>query len=81
MRSQPYRDVVWKKRSANSAFYIIVLARLRWDIRTRAYIDRRITEGRTKREAIRRKKEAPRREESDGAFLAFLAGVREISAR
>ncbi|GGQ42857.1 hypothetical protein GCM10010166_08820 [Couchioplanes caeruleus subsp. azureus] len=40
-------------RQANSALYIIVIARLRWDIRTRAYIDRRIAEGKTRREAIR----------------------------
>lgn len=40
-------------RQANSALYMIVIARLRWDLRTRAYIDRRIGEGKTKREAIR----------------------------
>jgi transposase len=31
----------------------IVLARLRWDPRTRAYVDRRLAEGKTRREAIR----------------------------
>ncbi|MFI6763893.1 IS110 family transposase [Micromonospora sp. NPDC050417] len=40
-------------RHANSALYIIVLARLRWDTRTRAYLDRRVSEGKTRREAIR----------------------------
>jgi transposase len=40
-------------RQANSALYIIVIARLRWDSRTRAYIDRRVSEGKTRREAIR----------------------------
>ncbi|MBM0258497.1 IS110 family transposase [Micromonospora sp. 4G55] len=40
-------------RQANSALYIIVIARLRWDVRTRAYIDRRVSEGKTRREAIR----------------------------
>ncbi|SCG57642.1 Transposase IS116/IS110/IS902 family protein [Micromonospora echinaurantiaca] len=40
-------------RQANSALYIIVIARLRWDQRTRAYIDRRVSEGKTRREAIR----------------------------
>jgi transposase len=32
---------------------MIVIARLRWDLRTRAYIDRRVREGKTRREAIR----------------------------
>jgi hypothetical protein len=33
--------------------YRIALSRLRWDTRTRDYLDRRITEGKTPREAIR----------------------------
>lgn len=40
-------------RQANSALYTIVLARLRWDARSRGYIDRRIAEGKTRREALR----------------------------
>jgi transposase len=40
-------------RHANAALYRIVLTRLRHDERTRAYLDRRITEGKTRREAIR----------------------------
>ncbi|MFE5402895.1 IS110 family transposase [Streptomyces sp. NPDC056580] len=40
-------------RQANSALYTIVLARLRWDTRTRHYVERRVTEGKTRREAIR----------------------------
>jgi transposase len=40
-------------RQANSALYIIVIARLRWDARTRTYIERRVSEGKTRREAIR----------------------------
>ena len=40
-------------RQANSALYMIVIARLRWDPRTRTYIDRRIRDGKTRREAIR----------------------------
>lgn len=40
-------------RRANSALYIIVIARLRWDTRTRGYVERRVTEGKTRREAIR----------------------------
>jgi transposase len=40
-------------RQANSALYSIVLSRLRWDTRSRDYIQRRIAEGKTNREAIR----------------------------
>ena len=40
-------------RQANAALYRIALSRLRWDARTRDYFDRRITEGKTRREAIR----------------------------
>jgi transposase len=40
-------------RQANSALYRIALSRLRWDTRTRNYLARRITEGKTHREAIR----------------------------
>jgi transposase len=40
-------------RRANSALYTIVIARLRWDTRTRAYVERRVSEGKTRREAIR----------------------------
>ena len=40
-------------RQANSALYRITLSRLRWDTRTRNYLARRLTEGKTRREAIR----------------------------
>jgi len=40
-------------RQANAALYRIALSRLRWDQRTRDYLNRRIAEGRTPREAIR----------------------------
>lgn len=40
-------------RQANAALYRIALCRLRWDTRTRDYLARRITEGKTSREAIR----------------------------
>jgi transposase len=40
-------------RQANAALYRIVLTRLRWDPHTRTYLDRRIREGKTRREAIR----------------------------
>jgi transposase len=40
-------------RQANAALYRIVLCRLRWDLRTRAYADRRTKEGMSKKEIIR----------------------------
>jgi transposase len=40
-------------RQANAALYRIALSRLRWDTRTRNYLNRRITEDKTHREAIR----------------------------
>jgi transposase len=40
-------------RRANSALYTITITRLRHDQRTRDYIDRRTTQGKTRREAIR----------------------------
>jgi transposase len=40
-------------RRANNALYFIALSRTRWDPRTKAYLQRRITEGKTRREALR----------------------------
>lgn len=40
-------------RQANAALYRIVITRLRWDPRTQDYLARRLTEGKTRREAIR----------------------------
>jgi len=40
-------------RAANNALYIVVLGRLRYDLRTRRYADRRTTEGLSKPEIIR----------------------------
>ncbi|MFE7216026.1 hypothetical protein ACFU93_40320 [Streptomyces sp. NPDC057611] len=40
-------------RQANSALCTIVPARLRWDTRTRDYVERRTAEVKTRREAIR----------------------------
>lgn len=40
-------------RAANAALYRIVLCRLRWDPATRAYVERRTQQGRTKAEIIR----------------------------
>ncbi|WIV62241.1 IS110 family transposase [Amycolatopsis nalaikhensis] len=40
-------------RQANAALYRVVLTRLRWDDRTRAYVERRTAQGLTKKEIIR----------------------------
>ena len=40
-------------RQANHALWRIVMVRLRWDPATQAYLARRLSEGKTKREAIR----------------------------
>ncbi|WP_369683131.1 IS110 family transposase [Rhodococcus sp. GA1] len=40
-------------RQANSALYMITIARLRWDKRTQDSVQRRVAEGKTRREAIR----------------------------
>jgi transposase len=40
-------------RQANSALYTITIARLRWDKRSQHYVQRRVSEGKTRREAIR----------------------------
>jgi transposase len=40
-------------RDANAALYLVVLNRMRWDQTTRAYVQRRTAEGKTKAEIIR----------------------------
>ncbi len=40
-------------RQANAAIYIVVISRMRWDARTRAYVERRTTEGLSKKDIIR----------------------------
>jgi transposase len=40
-------------RQANRALYIIVISRLRWHKPTRDYLDRRLAQGKTRRDAIR----------------------------
>jgi transposase len=40
-------------RQLNRAIHIIALGRMVWDAETRAYIERRVSEGKTKREALR----------------------------
>lgn len=49
-------------RQANSAIHMIVILRLRWHAPTRAYLERRTTEGKTKKEIIRCLKRAIVRE-------------------
>jgi transposase len=52
-RTQRHRLNRGGDRAANAALYRIVLCRLRWDPRTRAYADRRTRQGLTKPEVIR----------------------------
>jgi transposase len=40
-------------RQANYALYILAVTRMAWDPRTRDYVDRRLAEGKTKKEIIR----------------------------
>jgi transposase len=40
-------------RHANAALYIIVISRLRWDPATQAYMQRRLAQGKTRKEVIR----------------------------
>jgi transposase len=49
-------------RQANSAIHMIVINRLRWHAPTKAYLERRTTEGKTKKEIIRCLKRAVVRE-------------------
>jgi transposase len=52
-RTQRHRLNRGGDRQANAAIYRIVLSRLRWDPRTRAYVERRTAEGLAKKEIIR----------------------------
>jgi len=58
-------------RAANNALYIVVLGRLRYDRRTRAYAERRTQQGLSKREIIRCLKRYVARE----MFTALTAGA------
>ena len=40
-------------RQANAAIYRVVLCRMRWDLRTRAYVERRTAQGLSKKDIIR----------------------------
>ncbi|WP_099054836.1 transposase [Streptomyces fodineus] len=63
-------------RKANSALYTIVISRLRWDTRTRSYAERRVTDGKTRREAIRCLKRYVARE----IYQALLTSKRQPPA-
>lgn len=52
-RTQRHRLNRGGDRQANAALYRVVLCRLRWDPRTRAYAERRTAEGLSKKEIIR----------------------------
>ena len=52
-RTQRHRLNSGGDRQANAALYRIVLCRLRWDPRTRAFAEKRTAEGKTKKEIIR----------------------------
>ena len=52
-RQQRHRLNRGGDRNANAALYIIVISRLRWHQPTQAYMQRRLAEGRTKKEIIR----------------------------
>lgn len=54
----------------------IVIARLRWDTRTRSYVERRVTEGKTRREAIRCLKRYVARE----IYQALLTSIKQPPA-
>nr|GLK33860.1 hypothetical protein GCM10017611_07030 [Rhodococcus wratislaviensis] len=61
-RTTRYRLNRGGDRQANRALHMIVLARLKYDERTRAYRDKRLAQGKTKRELIRCLKRAVARE-------------------
>ncbi len=52
-RQQRHRLNRGGDRHANSALYIVVISRLRWDPTTQAYMARRLAEGKTRKEVIR----------------------------
>ncbi len=62
-------------RDANRALHVVVLNRLRRDPRTRKYMARRISEGKSKREAMRCLKRYIARE----AYRAILLDARVIA--
>ena len=64
-------------RQANAALYVIALCRLRWDPATKAYMARRLAEGKTRKEVIRCLKRYIARE----VFYAITADLAPPAAR
>ena len=52
-RQQRHRLNRGGDRQANAALYIIVISRLRWEPATKNYMQRRLAEGKTRKEVIR----------------------------
>jgi transposase len=52
-RQQRHRLNRGGDRQANAALYIIVISRLRWEPTTKSYMQRRLAEGKTRKEVIR----------------------------
>jgi transposase len=52
-RQQRHRLNRGGDRQANAALYIIAISRLRWDPATKAYMQRRLAHGKTRKEVIR----------------------------
>ncbi|WP_228396537.1 IS110 family transposase [Streptomyces sp. RB17] len=67
-------------RQANAALYRIVLSRLRWEERSRTYLQRRTAEGKTKREVIRCLKRYVAREIHRAIALAPLPVPDQLAA-
>jgi transposase len=73
-RQQRHRLNRGGDRQANCALYLIVLNRLSWDQRTKAYMARRVAEGKTKKEVIRCLKRYVARE-------VYKLMIRDLTAR
>lgn len=71
-RQQRHRLNRGGDRQANCALFRIVLCRLAWDVETRAYMARRVAEGKAKREVIRCLKRYVARE----VYAALLSDFR-----
>jgi transposase len=67
-------------RQANAALYRIVLCRLRWDPRTRVYVERRTAEGMSKKEIIRCLKRYITREVYTALLNPHPSSTRAISS-
>ena len=64
-------------RQANSALYLIAISRLRWDPATKAYMSRRLAQGKTRKEVIRCLKRYIARE----VYAAIITDLAPLAAR